>query len=136
MTSDRRTFLTSAGLTVVAVGAAVATGCTPSKNSATDPPLGNAVTIPADSIPVGGGKILDQASFVVTQPVAGQFMAFNKMCTHKGCPVSAVQGAEIVCRCHGARFSIADGSVTNGPATRPLKAARAVVDGTNVRVSA
>lgn len=92
--------------------------------------------VPVDSIPVGGGKILDQASFVVTQPVAGEFKAFNKMCTHQGCPVSAISGAEIVCRCHGARFSITDGSVTNGPATRPLKAAKAVVEGTNVKVSA
>ncbi|QIK72984.1 Rieske (2Fe-2S) protein [Propioniciclava coleopterorum] len=136
MTSDRRTFLTSAGLTAVAVGTAAATaGCSAPSASPGAPPAGNALAVPADSIPVGGGKILDNASFVVTQPTAGEYKAFNKMCTHQGCPVAAIEGAEIVCRCHGARFSIADGSVTNGPATKPLKPAKAVLDGADVKVS-
>ena len=135
MTTDRRTFLTSAGLTAVAVGTAAATAGCSATTSPGAPPAGNALSIPADSIPVGGGKILANASFVVTQPTAGEFKAFTKMCTHQGCPVSAIEGAEIVCHCHGARFSIADGSVLNGPATKPLKAAKAVVQGADVLVS-
>ncbi len=137
MTTDRRTFLTSAGLTAVAVGTAAATaGCSSPSTAPGAPPAGNALSIPADSVPVGGGKILDNASFVVTQPTAGEFKAFNKMCTHQGCPVSAIEGDAIVCHCHGAKFSIADGSVLNGPATKPLKAAKAVVEGADVKVSA
>lgn len=137
MTTDRRTFLTSAGLTAVAVGTAAATaGCSSPTTSPGAAPAGNALAIPTDSIPVGGGKILDNASFVVTQPTAGEFKAFNKMCTHQGCPVSAIEGDAIVCHCHGAKFSIADGSVLNGPATKPLKAAKAVVEGSDVKVSA
>lgn len=136
MTTDRRTFLTSAGLTAVAVGTAAATAGCSATTSPGAPPAGNRAVDPgADSIPVGGGKILENASFVRPQPTAGEFKAFTKMCTHQGCPVSAIEGAEIVCHCHGARFSIADGSVLNGPATKLLKAAKAVVQGADVLVS-
>ena len=119
MTPDRRSFLTSAGLAALAVGTGALAGC----------------SAPA-RIPVGGGVILDEANFVVTQPTAGEFKAFNKMCTHQGCPVSDIQGTDIHCRCHGAKFSITDGSVTNGPATKPLKAAKAELDGDQVKISA
>ncbi|MFP5417291.1 MAG: Rieske (2Fe-2S) protein [Actinomycetes bacterium] len=134
MTPDRRSFLTSAGLAAIAVGTgALTSGCSGSAAGASG---GNALSVPASSIPVGSGRILDSASFVITQPEAGVFRAFNKMCTHQGCPVSAIEADEIHCRCHGARFSIADGSVTNGPATQPLRAATATLEGDQVMVSA
>jgi Rieske Fe-S protein len=37
-----------------------------------------------------------------------------------GCLVGTVSGGTIQCPCHGSRYSIADGSVTGGPAPRPL----------------
>lgn len=78
------------------------------------------LTIDAATVPVGGGIILSDAAFVVTQPEAGQFKAFDKICTHQGCPVSEVADAEIVCFCHGSKFSISDGSVVQGPADQGL----------------
>ncbi len=92
-------------------------------------------TIAASDIPVGGGKILGDAKYVVTQPTAGVYKAFNKSCTHQGCPVSSIMGSEIVCKCHGARFSLADGSVTNGPATRPLATATVTVEGDKLKIT-
>ncbi|MDO5534720.1 MAG: Rieske 2Fe-2S domain-containing protein [Propionibacteriaceae bacterium] len=137
MTPDRRSFLTNAGLAALAVGTGALAGCSaPTRTSPGAPPAGNALSIPADSIPVGGGRILDNANFVITQPTAGEFKAFNKMCTHQGCPVSDIQGTDIHCRCHGAKFSIADGSVTQGPATTGLKPANAVLEGDQVKVTA
>ena len=136
MTPDRRSFLTSAGLAALAVGTAGLTGCSPSSAGGAAPAAGTPLSIPTSRIPVGGGLILDNANFVVTQPAAGEFEAFNKMCTHQGCPVSQIVGTDIHCTCHGAKFSIADGSVTQGPATKPLRPAKAVVDGTDVLVSA
>ncbi|HHU38453.1 MAG TPA: Rieske 2Fe-2S domain-containing protein [Propionibacterium sp.] len=137
MTPDRRTFLSQAGLAALAVGTGALAGCgAPARTSPGAPPAANTLSIPASSIPVGGGTILDNANFVVTQPTEGEFRAFNKMCTHQGCPVSDIQGTDIHCRCHGAKFSIEDGSVTNGPATEPLRAARAELDGDQVKVSA
>ena len=42
---------------------------------------------------------------------------------------------EIICPCHGSRFSAVDGSVTNGPATTGLTAAGVVVEGGSVVLS-
>jgi Rieske Fe-S protein len=71
-------------------------------------------------IPVGGGKILTDKKIVITQPKAGSFDAFTAVCTHQGCIVASVAGGTINCPCHGSKFSIANGSVVNGPATSPL----------------
>lgn len=71
-------------------------------------------------IPVGGGKILTDKKIVITQPKAGSFDAFTAVCTHQGCIVGSVAGGTINCPCHGSKFSIANGSVVNGPATSPL----------------
>ena len=73
-------------------------------------------------IPVGGGEIFADQGVVVTQPTAGEFKAFGPICTHQGCPVTNVDGGTINCTCHNSRFSIEDGSVKAGPATKPLPA--------------
>ena len=71
-------------------------------------------------IPVGGGKIFDDAQIVVTQPTRGDFKAFSAVCTHQGCLVSSVSDGEIHCPCHGSAFSATDGSVKVGPATQAM----------------
>lgn len=86
-------------------------------------------------IPVGGGKIFSDARIVVTQPTAGQYKAFSATCTHQGCTVGEITGGDIVCPCHGSRYSIKDGSVVNGPATQPLAAKTVTVQGTEISVS-
>ena len=84
-----------------------------------------------DAIPVGGGLIFAEAGVVITQPVAGEFVAFDRTCTHRGCAVRAVAGGTISCFCHGSRFRITDGSVAGGPAPAPLpRRGITVVDGT------
>lgn len=87
-------------------------------------------------VPVGGGVILDDADYVITQPTAGEFKAFSKICTHQNCPVTEIQGGTINCPCHGSKFSVEDGSVTAGPATRPLPEAEVAVVGNQVVVTA
>jgi Rieske Fe-S protein len=73
------------------------------------------------AIPVGGGTILPTEGVVITQPAAGEFVAFSTTCPHRGCTVRAVAAGTINCFCHGSRFSISDGSVAGGPATQPLR---------------
>jgi Rieske Fe-S protein len=85
---------------------------------------------------VGGGVILDDADYVITQPARGEFKAFSKICTHQNCPVTEIADGSINCKCHGSRFSIEDGSVQNGPATRPLPEAEVTVAGNQVVVTA
>jgi Rieske Fe-S protein len=101
------------------------------------PPSGGAggVSAATADIPVGGGKIFPDAETVITQPTSGRFKAFSSICTHANCPVAAVT-TTIDCNCHGSKYSITDGSVVNGPATRPLPAKTAKVQGNSVVVSA
>ncbi len=130
--TDRRSLFTSAGLTAIAIG--TGTGVAGCQAAPSAGPSATAVTVKTSDVPVGGGKILTDGKYVVTQPTAGTFKAFSKTCTHQGCPVTAIEGEAIVCRCHGARFSIVDGSVTNGPATKPLTPATVSVSGDSLTI--
>jgi Rieske Fe-S protein len=71
-------------------------------------------------VPVGGGRVVAAEEVVVTQPERGRIMCFSAVCTHRGCVVSDVRGGTINCGCHGSRFSVADGTVVNGPASTAL----------------
>ena len=102
---------------------AAATGRTPSRWPRT-----------AD-IPVGGGKVFAAEGVVITQPRAGQFKGFSPICTHQGCPVSNVDGGTINCTCHGSKFSIEDGSVKAGPATKPLPPKDIKVNGDQISLA-
>jgi Rieske Fe-S protein len=86
-------------------------------------------------VPVGGGLIIAAKSVVVTQPTEGEFKCFDTKCTHQGCPVTEVGGGTINCTCHGSKFSVADGSVKGGPATKPLTEHEIKVDGGNITLA-
>jgi len=83
-------------------------------------------------IPVGGGKVFAAQGVVVTQTTAGDIRGFSARCTHKGCTVTTVERARIVCACHNSTFDITDGSVRTGPANRPLPRVPVEVDGENI----
>ena len=153
----RRTVLRAAGLLgLTGAGAAALSACadasggspsaapaasetsgptTPSPTADTTSPKPSASTAEApkgpsvatSKVPVGGGVILDDADYVVTQPSKGKYKAFSKICTHQGCPVASVNDGVIHCNCHGSEYSIKDGSVTNPPATKGLAVAKATV---------
>lgn len=93
---------------------------------------GGAAAVPTKDVPVGGGVVLKAQKVVVTQPTAGSFKAFSAVCTHQGCIVARVADKQIQCDCHGSRYSIADGSVEQGPATQPLPTQSASVQGGGV----
>jgi Rieske Fe-S protein len=146
MDVQRRTVLQTGGL--IAVGGLVA-ACSSggSESAATPAPATTGAAAPSGSapatsgagavaqtsdIPVGGGLIIAEPAVVITQPTAGEFKAFTAICTHQGCLVSEVVNNEIICPCHGSRFSAADGAVLTGPAQTPLTAAGVTVDGGSV----
>jgi Rieske Fe-S protein len=133
--TTRRTVLMGAG----AIGAA---GLLAACGSESPPQAGGSTQdastggpIQASDIPVGGGKIYPDKVAVVTQPTAGDFKAFSAICTHMGCTVSDVSEGKIKCPCHGSQYNIADGSVAQGPAQRPLPAKTVTVSGSTLTVS-
>ncbi|HET6731332.1 ubiquinol-cytochrome c reductase iron-sulfur subunit [Mycobacterium sp.] len=80
-------------------------------------------------VPVGSGVVVDEV--VVTQPSAGVFKGFSSTCTHAGCAVNEVAGGTINCPCHGSKFNL-DGTVANGPATKPLESQAVTVQGDSI----
>ncbi|GGZ06506.1 iron-sulfur protein [Streptomyces poonensis] len=117
--------------TVLVTGAAVLlTGCGGGGDQDEDGELAR-----TEDIPVGGGKVFGERKVVVTQPGKGDFKAFSAICTHQNCTVSTVSDGTIDCACHGSRFSIEDGSVTAGPATRALPGKKITVTGNSIRLT-
>jgi Rieske Fe-S protein len=79
----------------------------------------------AGEIPVGGVKLFqypkqgDQCIMVRTADDA--YVAYSQKCTHLSCAVYyAREENRLECPCHNGYFSIEDGSVLQGPPTRPL----------------
>lgn len=118
------TAVTAAGVPLLAACGGSGDAGSDSGSSAGDGDAGSAGDGPlvaASEVPVGGGVILADRNLVATQPTEGTFKVFSAACTHQGCTVTKVAGGTIDCPCHGSRFSIEDGSVTQGPATSPLE---------------
>jgi Rieske Fe-S protein len=92
-------------------------------------------TVKTADVPEGGGTILRDVQVVVTQPSKGTYKAFSAVCTHEGCLVAQVADGAIDCPCHGAQFSISDGSVLGGPAPAPLTAVPLSVSGDTITLS-
>jgi nitrite reductase/ring-hydroxylating ferredoxin subunit len=139
---SRRALLAGAGVTCAAMLAGCSThdasngGFTPAASgtatsAGSSAPVATALAA-TSQVPDGGGKIIDAARIVITQPQSGSFKAFSAICTHEGCFVNSVSNGTINCPCHGSKFSITDGSVVHGPATRPLAQIAISVEGTSI----
>lgn len=85
-------------------------------------------------VPVGGGRVIERAQVVLTQPAEGEFKAFSAVCPHQGCLVTDVRDGAIVCPCHGSQFDIATGDVIGGPATSGLAEKQVTVSGDGISV--
>ena len=91
--------------------------------SATNAPSGEVLLGNVSEVKVGTGTkfaVNKMLTVLVTQPTAGNFKAFSATCTHAGCIVQGVEGTEIYCGCHGARFDYDSGMVLAGPAKTAL----------------
>ena len=55
--------------------------------------------------------------------VDGVFYAFDDACTHEQCSLAEgdLEGAKVICACHGAEFDVRTGEVLAPPATEPLR---------------
>lgn len=133
----RFTVTASVGLTLpvlAACGGGGSGSASDSSSSTSSRQAGEALASTSD-VPVGGCAVFADQKVVVTQPTAGDFKAFSSVCTHQGCPVSSSSDGEIPCNCHGSRFSLEDGSVITGPATRPLAEVAIAVKGDSITLA-
>ncbi|WP_400998981.1 Rieske (2Fe-2S) protein [Agromyces sp. GXQ0307] len=143
---SRRTALALGGTGALG-GALILAGCAPSDSdgaggsgTGTDAggdgtptaAAGEDVAALAD-IPVGGSisATIGGEPVLLSQPTAGEVVAFSAICTHQRCTV-APEGAALICPCHGSTFDFATGKVEQGPALEPLPSVPVSVDGDRV----
>lgn len=112
--------------------------------------LGVIITLPARlvrakslAIPLAKAKKLEKAGGSMILKVKGQQVLFirdtketihalDPICTHKGCAVAYNKKAKrIDCPCHQSVFNL-EGRVVTGPASKPLKAYDAKLDGDRI----
>jgi len=74
-------------------------------------------------IPLGGSKVAEvNGGMVVVFNLDGEYYAIDDVCTHDGESLAGgdVEGDEIVCPRHGARFNIRSGEVMAPPAVESI----------------
>ena len=83
----------------------------------------------AGEIPVGSVKLFEYPKpgeqCILVRTADNDYVAFSQKCTHLSCAVIySRQNNRLECPCHQGYFSIQDGSVLQGPPTRPLPRVR------------
>lgn len=78
-----------------------------------------------DEIPIGGVKLFTFPTkddhCILVRTSESEHVAFSQKCTHLSCAVYfARENNRLECPCHKGFFSVADGSVLQGPPSRPL----------------
>ncbi|GGD26231.1 Rieske (2Fe-2S) protein [Nocardioides daphniae] len=116
----RRVLAAGAGVAMAPVVASCADPSADPQLHQQDPPRPGTDVAPTTDVPVGGCQVFARFGTVVSQPVEGEFKAFNAECSHKGCFVGSSDEGHIPCRCHGSKFDLATGARLAGPAKAPL----------------
>lgn len=76
-------------------------------------------------IPVGGVKLFQYPKpgeqCIMMRTAEDSYVAYSQKCTHLSCAVFySREHNRLGCPCHEGYFSVQDGSVLQGPPTRPL----------------
>jgi 3-phenylpropionate/trans-cinnamate dioxygenase ferredoxin subunit len=90
-----------------------------------------------EEIPPGERKLFEiDGMFVAVFNVDGTYYAIEDVCTHDDGPLveGDLDGFEIECPRHGARFDIRDGRVLSFPAITPVPSYPVRVEGDEVQV--
>jgi len=91
----------------------------------------------AADIPPGAKKIIEVDGVeVVVVNLDGQFYAMENVCTHDGGPLGEgkLEGCELICPRHGARFDVRTGAATRMPAFEAAPMHEVRVEGDDVLV--
>jgi 3-phenylpropionate/trans-cinnamate dioxygenase ferredoxin component len=77
----------------------------------------------ASEVPPGSHQVYEAGGrYVVVYNVGGELYAIEDLCTHDGNPLSdgPVEGHEVICLRHGARFCLRTGAALSPPAYEPV----------------
>jgi len=98
--------------------------------------IGKTVTVTVvDSSPLPWAGITAKNAVWLRRESDSRFIAFSANCTHLGCPVRWMEGAELfMCPCHGGVY-YKDGNVAAGPPPRPLVRYAVRVENGDVKMS-
>lgn len=159
---DRRTFLSWAGLGVVATSLPVALAACASQESASsgdpcaaadpcaanpcaaDPCAADPCAAASGFVAVGSLSELEGGGTIADGKFAGgsgkllvfkdgdNVVALDSKCNHAGCAVN-LEGSELICPCHSSKFAT-DGSLISGPATAGLPPFEVKVEGDQILV--
>ena len=89
-------------------------------------------------LPPGGKKLVDlDGRAIAVFNVDGEFFAIDDICTHDGGPLAegTLEGAEIRCPRHGARFDVRTGKALSFPAFEPVDTHKVEVRGEDIYVA-
>lgn len=93
-----------------------------------------------DEVPVGGRKLVEVGLFrIALFNLEGEIHAVEDMCTHDGGPLvegAVVNGCEIECPRHGARFDIRTGAALCMPAFQPTPVYETRIEGRDILIAA
>jgi 3-phenylpropionate/trans-cinnamate dioxygenase ferredoxin component len=97
-----------------------------------------AVTLPVVEIPEGQSKVVSVDGVrVLVCHVESQFYAIGDVCTHDNGPLGegTLQGCEVECPRHGAKFDVRTGKPTCMPAVVGVPTHRVAVDGDQLTIT-
>jgi nitrite reductase/ring-hydroxylating ferredoxin subunit len=90
-----------------------------------------------DEIVPGQGKMIEVGGKKIALfNVEGSFHAIDDTCTHRGGPLSegSLEGNQVTCPLHGARFDVTTGEVLGPPAPQGVARYNVRVAGTDIEV--
>ena len=90
-----------------------------------------------DEIVPGQGKLIEVGGKKIALfNVAASFYAIDDTCSHRGGPLSegSLDGKEVTCPLHGARFDVTTGEVLGPPAPEGVARHNVRVEGENIEV--
>lgn len=91
-----------------------------------------------DEVPVGESKLVEVDDVrVALFNLDGEIYAIEDVCTHDGGPLvegTVVNGCEVMCPRHGARFNIRTGAAVSFPAFEATKSYVVQLDGNDILI--
>ena len=90
-----------------------------------------------DEIVPGQGKMIEVGGKKIALfNVEGSFHAIDDSCTHRGGPLSegSLEGNQVTCPLHGARFDVTTGEVLGPPAPQGVARYNVRVEGSDIEV--